>query len=311
MLTSELLKLLLFCEKPVNYNLNELYAYAESNKLSYTLLQRIIDCNIELKGRLAEEYRRLSFIWEKIVYEAHKVSQLLEQNNVKHALFKTVKPYPTVTVDLDILVLDDVLRAYKVLRSSGYRVLGVGPESITLASEYVNIDLYRDVAVSRMIYFDKNLLKRHVVKTLFGDLEVYSISQEYDFIITARHAIIKEQMYTLADFYYTYLTITRLGAKRILDTILGLNDEPLKATILYINFFYNIIKGLGSNSNQFIQLTYPAKINIPTIIGVLLDLMLKNGYYKRIPVQMLYAVKPGMLLRLLEGVKHHLKRKEY
>ncbi len=308
--TTSLIKLLLYCLEPSKHRIEDLYTYASRNKLAYTLLYRIAECGIDIKGELAREYEKLSLLWEEIVGEAHRVSLILEQGGVEHALFKTVKPYPTVTVDLDILVLGDIAKAYRILRSHGYRVIGIGPESITIASKNVNIDLYREVAVSRIIYFSKKVLRKHIVKGVFGGLEVYMLKPEYDFIVTARHALIKEQMYTLADFYYTYMVLKNQGLKKIIDIIRSLSDEPLKATILYLNIFYNILKGINT-PNTYTEKEYPLKISIPSTINLLVDLIAKNTYHSRLPVQVLYTTKPKRLSKLVRGLIHHMKRRTY
>ncbi len=309
-LTTSLLRLLLYCLEPSKHRVEDLYTYASRNKLAYTLLHRITECGIDVKGKLAREYGKLSLLWEEIVGEAHRVSLILEQGGVEHALFKTVKPYPTVTVDLDVLVLGDVAKAYRILRSHGYRVVGVGPESITIASKNVNIDLYREVAVSRIIYFSKEVLRKQVIKGVFGGLEVYMLKPEYDFIVTARHALIKEQMYTLADFYYTYTVLRNQGLEKIVNTINSLSDEPLKATILYLNIFYNILKGIDT-PNTYTEKEYPLKISIPLTINLLVDLIAKNTYHSRLPVQVLYATKPKKHSKLIKGLVHHMKRRTY
>ena len=135
--------------------------------------------------------------------EFGSLNSILEEHGVSFAFFKSIRPYPFTTVDIDVLIFDNFSSAVKYLFSKGYAVLGSGPESITFNSpgDVVSVDLYREVAVSRVVYVDKDVLRKHVteVETPFG--VVVNLSPEADLVVFANHALVKEHMFTLADYF--------------------------------------------------------------------------------------------------------------
>jgi len=144
------------------------------------------------------EYRR--FLSIKQVFA--DIAEVLSSNGIDYAVFKSLRPYPFTTVDIDVIVFKEYEEAVRCLSKYGYRVLGSGPESVTFSGPGgVSVDLYREVAVSRVVYVDKDVLRKHVteVETPFG--VVVNLSPEADLIAFANHALVKEHMFTLADYF--------------------------------------------------------------------------------------------------------------
>jgi len=134
--------------------------------------------------------------------EFDSLNSILGGYGVSFAFFKSIRPYPFTTVDIDVLIFDNFSSAVKYLFSKGYAFLGSGPESVTFRSPGgVSVDLYREVAVSRVVYVDKDVLRKHVTKveTPFG--VVVNLSPEADLVVFANHALVKEHMFTLADYF--------------------------------------------------------------------------------------------------------------
>jgi len=183
-------------------NILRLYLLAKVNRLKYFFLHKLRECCCEtsfFKRMYAVEYQRFLRINRVFV----DVVNILSSHDVDFAMFKSLRPYPFTTVDIDVIIFKDFEEATETLGKYGYRILGFGPESVTFSCPggIVNVDLYREVAVSRVVYLDKNVLKKHVTNVMTPYGEIVNLSPEADLIVFANHALVKEHMFTLADYF--------------------------------------------------------------------------------------------------------------
>jgi len=197
-------------ESPANaYEASELYDCAIKNRMAFFFLTELRK-SFEL-GKLKNAY---TLMYAKYLgtYDAIlRASNVLTMVNVDHAIFKTIRPYPSTTVDIDILVFgpDDFhKKAIDSMGDAGYIRLGSGPHSMTFRDPAVDIgvDLYREVSVSHIIYLDKDLLKPYVTQKrllLQGPRTVSVLSPAADLVALIAHSVIKEHMYTLSEYYST------------------------------------------------------------------------------------------------------------
>jgi len=185
------------------FDFYKLYALAKINRIGFYFLHKIIhENNFRVSNPLRERYSREYKVHLNIMREFDSLNSTLRGCGISFAFFKSIRPYPFTTVDIDVLIFDNFFSAVKHLFSRGYAVLGSGPESVTFRSPGgVGVDLYREVAVSRVVYVDKDVLRKHVttVKTPFG--VVVNLSPEADLVVFANHALVKEHMFTLADYF--------------------------------------------------------------------------------------------------------------
>jgi hypothetical protein len=183
---------------------SELYLHAVKNRISLLYLDALYKKNklFALKSTYRKQYARYIKIFDTMV----KVSDFLRSSNVEHAIFKSIKPFPDASVDIDTLIFDseEYEKAIKIFPTMGYKMLGYGPQSVTFFDSHgeVGIDLYREIAVSWIIYLDKKNLERYIVHAkLPDDRYVNTLAPEADLTAIIAHSLIKEQMYTLAEFY--------------------------------------------------------------------------------------------------------------
>ena len=133
------------------------------------------------------------------------VSDLFEEEHIQYAIFKTLKPFPYTPSDIDVLLCstDELSNASQILEKKGLRSIEKDFFGLTMFSgEYgLNVDLTTEVAVSGLIYLDKNLLFNHVSQVKVNGFKVQTLSPHADLVTTAAHCMYKEQMYTLSDYY--------------------------------------------------------------------------------------------------------------
>lgn len=206
--------------------IDELYHYATKNRMPLLYLEALKRCKQLFS--LAEEYNRLSAKYIKVINAISKVSRVLERANVDYAFFKTIRPYREVTVDIDILVLGLGYRqAVKAMRHASYPFLGAGSLSATFydIDANVNVDIYSEVGVSRLVYLDKVKLGRFIVDRKLPNGEVVSsLSQVADLICIIAHSVVKEQMYVLSEYYTTLYYLFEMNNAN-LSEFLRLTEE--------------------------------------------------------------------------------------
>jgi len=206
-------------EPPIRVGKTEmgnLCQYALKNRMLFFYLDRVVNENLAMITFLYRmEYPR----YERTHDAISETSRILTSAKIKHAVMKTIRPYKSTTVDIDILIFGSESEYEKsILRllNAGYLMLGQGPQSATLQHPTVDIkvDIYNEVAVSHIIYMDKQKLAAfHATKELPNGNSVEMLTPEADLAIVIAHSIIKEQTYTLAEFYtfVNYLEQIDLG----------------------------------------------------------------------------------------------------
>ena len=150
--------------------------------------------------------------------------------------FKTIKPYPAVPVDIDLLVMGDddmYKKTVEILLRAGYPPQTPGiinPAGLTddeaygravdrlttptygkmhvsptgtdfLDPEYnIDIDLQKDLALSYIVYLDKAIFNGNIIKTNLKDQRVSTLAPEFDLLSVMAHSVM-EQLFLLGEFY--------------------------------------------------------------------------------------------------------------
>jgi len=186
------------------HELIELYQHSEKNRMLFYYLERarMLDPHGFSAVYESENAKRL-----RIDDSISKVSRTLSDEHIEHAVFKTIRPYRCTTVDIDVIIFGDYVNAAEVMKDAGYSLVVQGPMSTTMKDQEVDIgiDLYDHVAVSSITYIDKRKLIDSITETiLWNKRPVRTLKPEADLICVIAHSMIKEQMYTLAE-YYTFI----------------------------------------------------------------------------------------------------------
>ncbi len=185
-----------------------MHKYSLKNRMSFFFMDSAR--KHQALGPLERIFEEEKVKYFKTIDAISRVSILLAKNGVKHALFKTIRPYTSTTVDIDTIIFGDKrehLRSVDVLMEAGYKLVIRGPRSTTLWDEQANIgvDLYEQVAVSLIIYMDKETIADSVTSAIQPNGEsVRVLKPEADLACIIAHSVLKEQMYTLSE-YYTFI----------------------------------------------------------------------------------------------------------
>lgn len=182
-----------------------------------------------------------------------RLSAVLKQGNIHHAITKTLRPYPGTPNDLDCLYLGPLNKyedAGKYLQANHYRL--TGPNAMQyeffdeLSGEQFNadksggrfyIDFYRELAADYMPYMDSDILKKHTIETNIdgfpGTVTVFEPIAEM--VILSLHSVLMHRIVPLEVFYTYAYYLAKMSEKDIagLWNFTRLNHaEPAMRTII-------------------------------------------------------------------------------
>jgi hypothetical protein len=333
------LRLLEFSENPSedgfrvdDETLKKLYKYAIKNRMPSPFLQKMRDVEatpfLDLTKRDEENYSTM-------LSATSRVSKILLDGNVKHATFKTIRPYRSTTVDIDVIIFGqhgDYLHALETMKSSHYSMLFRGPQSSTFwdSAANIGIDLYDEVAVSNVCYLDKNTLDNFTRNmTLPNGQDVMILTPEADMLAIAAHSIIKEQMYTLSEYlsFMKYLDRIDVGtfvelAKRTHLTSAARTHASITAVIAKAVLkttpmkLHSILVSLGFSSfemNRISRLEFacPHKYHLMTLGKTLIEIMRGKKQRSSFALQVYSMTNPVFASRFFDELLGHVKRATY
>jgi hypothetical protein len=209
-----------------------MYEYAKKNKMPLLYLKSIIETDV--KDNYYEDYIRLNSQWLEIEERIKKVITIIEENSIKYTTFKSIKPYPEVTVDIDLLILGSYERTVNELEKSGYVLLERGPLSSTFRDPKVKIDydIYDEVGVSEIIYLDKDKVHNYIRNKPFQSSGmIKSLSPELDLLGVIGHSVIKEQLYIIGEYYTTLYYLQDMDTESIKKFIELIDDFKLRTAV--------------------------------------------------------------------------------
>jgi len=187
---------------------------AARNKVPLFFLEQAVKVN-ENFNSLKKLYRGHFEKFELILRFLGQLSKTLNELEIDYVLFKTLKPFPFVPVDADLLfsTREDMFHVCNVLLDQGCRLAGSSAYSITLYDpKYnMNIDLQLEISVSRLVYINKKLLRNYVTKVNVNGSQVRILSPPVSLITVISHSLYKEQMFTLSDYYTTIIQISKMS----------------------------------------------------------------------------------------------------
>ena len=205
-------------------NIDILINYASKNKVLLHLLRAL-----DIQGSL-RECQELGM--RSVVKIVQILSKLLKDYD--YAFFKLIKPVSYVPADVDLLVgADQITKVTRELMKLGYRIEVKDPYCITLMRGDSIIDLYVHPSLGGVVFLNGQRLLEHTCIKEFNGIEVRSLQSHAEALAAASHAIYKERIYTLNDFFTvkewvskkTFRLAQELGCEDALEAAMTLNRE--------------------------------------------------------------------------------------
>ena len=200
--------------------LKEFYRCAKSNRMLLFYLEAL-RMN-KLQTLYLDDYEKENTKYLKTDDSIARASSTLQEAHIKHAVFKTIRPYKSATVDIDIIVFQECLESARAMQKAGYRLVVQGPRSITLWDQVgrIGIDLYEEIAVSSMIYMNKRKLASQTAETkLSNGVRVKTLNPEADLACIIAHSVIKEQIYTLSEYFTFIYYLKQMDVDRFIQFV--------------------------------------------------------------------------------------------
>jgi hypothetical protein len=312
-----------------------LYFHAIKNRIPLLCLDTLE--KMRKSSRLERTYRKEYSRYLEIFDTMAKVSAFLDSLNVEHAIFKSIRPYPDASVDIDTLIFDSEKyeKVVKSFSNTGCKLLGYGPQSTTFFDPRakVGIDLYREIAVSWVVYLDKRKLQRYISRIqLPNKTYVSTLILQADLTAIIAHSVIKEQIYTLAEFY-TFLTFLKkmkikevedlaelikmnnliAAAKSFVSTTLVLHKEsfgfvPAKLEILLSRLGRDGLEEKRLEQNGF---QMPHKYHVLTLVKSVMDKFKEKKTRKSMALQAFKMMDPHFTKSIVSGFIDHIIRETY
>jgi hypothetical protein len=190
--TKHLINLIKEDSQKIEVDFNSLIDLAFKNKV---LLQLLVKLDIKDPLRKSQEEAI-----ENIVRLVENLSKDLD--GFSFAFFKLVKPVSYVPADVDVLVKseerEEIIRRIEEL---GFKVEVKEPFCTTLVKGPSIVDVYVHPTLGSMIYMDGQELLSHVCIKDFNGLRIKSLESYAEALVSAAHAVYKERIYTLNDYF--------------------------------------------------------------------------------------------------------------
>jgi len=323
------------CEAFAEEEIPALYLHAIKNRIPLLYLDTLNRQNklSDLKPIYCREYSRYLKIFDTMA----EVSDFLSSLNVEHVIFKSIRPYPDASVDIDTLIFDSEKyeRALKSFLKTGWNILGYGPQSATFfdSEAQVGIDLYREIAVSWVVYLDKEKLKRYVTRRVLPNQKsVWTFQVEADLLAIIAHSVIKEQIFTLAEFYTFLICLKRMSRKEIgkfeslieINNMVALARSFVTVTVVLHNEAFGWVpeklevlsNELGRNGLEEKRLRQnafetPHKYHFLTLLKSVMNRLKEEKTRKSMALQGFEMMNPHFTKTVVSGLVDHMIRETY
>ena len=210
----------------------ELFDFAFRNRIAFLYLDAL-----ESQGRLdrlCNQYERLSNRYNKLHVSVRSLTHKLEGTSVPYVLFKTMRYYPEIANDIDLLLWAsnqaEVSNVVRAIESLGYRKydtvqkynfnrvgkMGFGdyerlPDSPKSGDEsrFIDLDIYLEVMVEEIVYFDKEKLRGNDIFKKFRnsfdgkETEARVFRPAIDLFTVLIHSIFPTRNFSLDMFFTT------------------------------------------------------------------------------------------------------------
>lgn len=295
---------------------------AKKNKIDFFFLKTIAS---KIEDKFIDE--RLLYFEEKFkkTIELTKfVASTLNNTDVSYTFFKTMKPYPYVPSDVDVLLLnsDDLKKVIKIFVNKGCTVLDGDSYGVTMYSpeHELNLDLTIQIAVSGLVYVNKQLLADHVKKVDVDGTKVNTLSPPADLLVVVAHSVFKEQMFTLSDYYFLIMCVSHWIESESLAENFYLSSALKKLFAMTLDVTLNVFDSLTPFAKELSglplftcvdsdndSLKFPKKYSLDSIIIEFLKKFADPSMIASIPLAMQSFFHPEFYIKSLS----HATRKQY
>jgi hypothetical protein len=312
---------------------DQLLLYAKNNRILFSYLEAVN--TRKASGEPADIYEKELRRYVATIDAVSRISKVLTSKHLRHAIFKTVRPYRSTTVDIDIIIFGsagDYLNANRAAHEAGYRLVEQGPSSTTFEDPEmgIGIDLYREISASHIIYMDKDTLAGYATDAYLPNGEpVRTLEPEADLAAIIAHSLVKEQMYTLSEYYTFVKYLKQIKVTNLLqiakqNNITNAVRVHASITALLYKVAHNgvpdelhqILSNLGEEKLETTllvrkNLKTPHKYHTLTVAKCLVESAKGEKCRRSMALQVLKMLNPRFTGKLLKLFTEHATRETY
>ena len=224
-------------------------------------------------------------------------------------------------------------RAVDLLTKPTYGERHISPAGVDFIDPIydVDIDLRKEVAISYIVYLDKNRFRKHITETeLPNGGRIKTVTPELDLASVMAHSL-TEQLYLLGEYYTLIYQLHRMNEQETNSFINIVKENRITiAAISYITLtaalceaaygkvpekLNRILDRLGSNVTEAKSLAknnlkMPHRYSISTLTRFLLEKMGEGRFRRSVATQMIKLLNPN-LAKLVVRELIDRRRREY
>lgn len=233
-----------------NEGIKDYLDLAEENKIPLFYLKSLPAEEKESLGGKIEKYER----WHRNALDLSVLTtSTLESEGIEHAFFKTFKPFPYTPADVDVLLEDedDLDPAMERFEMDGFQLLERSSYGSTLYNPRfdLNLDLTTRIDVSGLVYLGKKHVLEETNEKRIRGTEIRTPKPYADMTIAAAHALYKEQLFTLSDYY----TLVMWG-EHLEDAMEFAEKGRIKPAMLWaLNLASEVTKSAFGHDNEILK----------------------------------------------------------
>jgi hypothetical protein len=228
--------------KTTNLDFKKLYHHSYKNKIELLFLKSLEKNN--LLNDLAEELRIQNRRKELQQNTWKRTVNVLNQIDCKYAIIKSIFPFDAVPNDVDVIILgneNEYKKSIKHLQNNNFKLLEEASLEVNLIDSTTTnidnyypvneIDLYKEIGASKLIYMNKEKLAKYLQKNKIGDLYVGGFKPHAEMIISMFHTIYPERIYTLLIHLLILDTVKKMKSKDYNEFVDICNEQKIKKGI--------------------------------------------------------------------------------
>jgi hypothetical protein len=219
-------------------DLKKLYNYSYKNKIELLFLK-----SLEKHGRLnnlEEEFKIQKRRKELQQNTWRRTVDTLNEINCKYAIIKSIFPFDAVPNDVDVIILgnnNEYRKAIDFLQKNNFKLLEEASLEVNLIDNTTTnidnyypvneIDLYKEIGASKLIYMNKEKLSKYLQKIKIGDRDVGGFKPHAEMAISMFHTIYPERIYTLLVHLLILDTIKKMKSKEYDEFLEICNEQKI------------------------------------------------------------------------------------
>jgi len=330
-----------------------LYAHATKNKIGLLYLEALKNQRKLEEFGLESEYQEECKKQKEQLITAILVSKLFNSSNINYVVFKSIMPYPAVPNDVDIVHLgsdEEYKKAVEIMLQNGYEEFfgefgrGISPSQAMFhdsrdgphlglsKKDIYDIDLYREIMASYIVYLDKEKFKKYVTEINVSDVKIKVLEPEAELVALITHSIIPEQLCTLSVYYATLYYLQKMNEEDI-DRFVYIAKEnnvtfPVRVHCSLVAELHKAAHGfvpdkleailakLGNETKKIKNLIradfeMPYRYSWSTVIRTLFERGKEGTFRRSVVRQMIHMLSPRFAKSVVQDMIQRRKRETY